>query len=129
METLWTVADWAARILLSAVFLLSGLGHLTHTQAMAAYAGSKGVPSAKLAVIVTGVMILAGGLMIVVNWLPTVGSFLLVAFLLPVAVVMHDFWTVTDPMQRASERAHFLKDLALAGAALLYAVMLHKAGG
>jgi uncharacterized membrane protein YphA (DoxX/SURF4 family) len=127
----WTAAFYepahlAGRLLFSLVFIMSGLGHLTQTNAMAGYAASKGVPAAKAATIVTGVMIVAGGLLVALGWHRFIGAGLLVIFVLPTAFVMHAFWRETDPMTRAGERAHFLKDLALAGAALLVA---YYAGG
>jgi uncharacterized membrane protein YphA (DoxX/SURF4 family) len=128
MAALWSGADWLGRILFSVLFLHSGFSHLTQRQGFAAYAKSKGVPAATAAVVVTGVMILAGGAMILVNWHPIVGCLLLILFLIPTAFTMHNFWTLSDPMQKAGDRAHFLKDIALAGAALLYAAMLHRAG-
>jgi uncharacterized membrane protein YphA (DoxX/SURF4 family) len=128
MDGLWVVAEWTGRILLSVLFIASGVGHLTQVQGTTMYAQSKRVPAAKAAVVVTGVMILVGGGMILVNWHPIVGCLLLFVFLVPVAFFMHNFWTVSDPMMRIGERAHFLKDLALAGAALLYASMLHRLG-
>lgn len=128
MEGLWTVADWAGRILFVIVFVNSGIFHLRRHQAATGYAQSKGVPLAGLAVTITGLQILIGAAMIVPGWHPIIGALLLAVFLLPVAVIMHNFWTVTDPGQRANEQIHFFKDLALAGAALLYAAALHRAG-
>jgi putative oxidoreductase len=44
---------------------------------------------------------------------------LLVVFLIPVSFAMHPFWTVQDPMMHAAQLAHFMKNVALLGAALL----------
>jgi putative oxidoreductase len=128
MDGLWAAAEWIGRILFCALFLSSGLAHLTQRQGMTAYAQSKGVPGAGSAVVFTGLMQLAGALMILFNWHAVLGCFLLVVFLIPTAFMMHNFWTLSDPMQKAGDRAHFFKDLALAGAAMIYAVMLHRAG-
>lgn len=38
---------------------------------------------------------------------------------MPTAVVMHAFWTETDPQTQQNEMTHFLKDLAAAGSALI----------
>jgi hypothetical protein len=41
----------------------------------------------------------------------------------PVTLIIHNFWTVEDPMLRGSEQAHFLKNLlALAGALIFLAL-------
>jgi len=122
---LWTLLDWVARIMFSAFFLMSGFNHLANHKAMTAYAQSKKVPAAGLGVAVTGLMMLAGGAMIVARWHPDWGAGLLIAFLVPTAFIMHNFWTLSDPMARMNDQAHFWKDLTLAAGALLYLVMLH----
>ncbi len=108
-----------ARILFSLVFIGSGMGHLTKTEGMAQYAASKGVPAPRLVVIVTGVLLVVGGLSVLLGVYGRIGALALFIFLLPTAFMMHNFWTVTDPMARQNEMGHFLKDLALAGGALL----------
>ena len=109
----------AGRTLFAAIFILSGIAHLTKSQAMAQYAAAFKVPQPRLAVVVSGVMVLAGGLSILLGVVVQAGALVLVAFLLPAAIYMHPFWSVSDPMQAAAQQAHFMKNLALAGAALL----------
>ena len=46
-----------ARILFVPIFLASGMGHLGATDAMAGYAASKGIPSPRLAVQGSGLLI------------------------------------------------------------------------
>lgn len=128
MDGLWTILDWVGRILFAIVFVNSGFFHLRQHRAATGYAQSKGVPLAGVAVTITGLQIIVGALMIVPGWHPIIGALLLAVFLVPVAFIMHNFWKVTDPMQRANEQIHFFKDLALAGASLLYAVALHRQG-
>ena len=128
METvsLWTIAWYVGRVMFCAIFIVSGLGHLTHLQAMTGYAASKKVPAPAFFVVITGVMILVGGTLILLDWRPVWGCGLAVAFLIPVALIMHDFWNATDPMQRAAERAQFMKNISMAGGAILYAVMINR---
>jgi uncharacterized membrane protein YphA (DoxX/SURF4 family) len=107
------------RILLAALFLGSAFGHLTQTQGMAGYAQSKGVPSPRPAVLVSGVLILLGSLMVLLGIWPDLGALFLFIFLVPTAILMHGFWKETDPQARQMEMIQFNKDMALAGAALL----------
>jgi putative oxidoreductase len=44
---------------------------------------------------------------------------LLVIFLVPVTLMMHDFWSVPDPLTLQIERAMFLKNVAMLGGALV----------
>ena len=55
-----------------------------------------------------------------------VGIVCAVAFLAPVTLMMHNFWAVTDPMMHQLQMVMFLKNLALIGGALTFAV--HGAG-
>ncbi len=107
------------RVLFSVFFIMSGYGHLTKLGMMAQYAGSQGVPMPKLGVGVTGLMLLAGGFSILLGFEPRIGALLLVAFLVPTAIVMHRFWGVSDPMMAQNQFIHFWKNMTLAGAALI----------
>lgn len=116
------------RILFAGLFLMSGFGHLTQTAAMAGYAESRGVPAARLAVLGSGVLLVLGGLSVLLGVWADLGAFLLFVFLLPTAVLMHSFWKETEPQAQQMERVQFLKDMALAGAALMLLVLIARAG-
>jgi uncharacterized membrane protein YphA (DoxX/SURF4 family) len=124
------VFDWlflAGRILFSAVFVFSGLGHFMQLEEMSEYAGQKGVPAPKLMTVVTGVVILLGGLSILFWTQVIVGAWLLAGFLLLAAFTIHDFWAVEDPQQAQVEMQQFMKNLALAGAAIVFYVAVQTA--
>lgn len=106
-----------ARILFSIIFIMSGIGHMTKTSQMGEYAKSKNVPFPNAAVFFTGVMIFLGGISVLLGLWVEIGAWLLIIFLIPAAFIIHNFWTVEDPMQRQNEQIHFLKDLGLAGGA------------
>ena len=108
------------RILFALVFFGSAMGHLTQTEAMAGYAASKGVPSAKAATFGSGVLMVVGGLMLVLGVWADLGALLLVLFLLPTAFLMHNFWKETDPQAKQTEMIQFNKDISLAGGALMF---------
>ncbi|UCC71244.1 MAG: DoxX family protein [Gemmatimonadota bacterium] len=114
--------DWVyliGRALFGLIFVGSGVGHFVQLPGMARYADSKKVPAAKATVAVTGLMLLAGGLSVILGVYMEIGLWLLVFFLLSAAFTMHDFWTVNDPMQKMVEQAMFMKNLSMAGAALI----------
>ncbi len=112
------------RILFALIFINSGIMHLTKTEAMAGYATYKKVPAAKLAVIVTGLMILIGGLYVALGIYADLGALLIAIFLIPTAFMMHAFWKETDPATKGNEKVAFLKDISMAGAALVIFVMV-----
>jgi uncharacterized membrane protein YphA (DoxX/SURF4 family) len=107
------------RVLFALIFINSGIAHLTKLEAMTGYAKYKKVPAAKLSVIVSGLMILIGGLYIALGIYADLGALLIAAFLIPAAVLMHAFWKETDATAKQNESIGFFKDLSLAGAALV----------
>jgi putative oxidoreductase len=112
------------RILFSLIFIFAAFGHFKPETI--AYASSAGVPLAKLAVPASGILSLAGGLSILLGYRARLGAWALVVFLVPVTVMLHNFWTVTDPMMKQMQMVMFMKNLGLIGGALMYAV--HGAG-
>jgi putative oxidoreductase len=105
------------RILFGGFFIMSGLNHFQNVGMMSGYAGSKNVPFPRLAVIGSGVMLVAGGASVLLGIVPVVGLIVLVLFLSTLAT-MHDFWNVKEPQQHATEQVNFLKNVALIGASL-----------
>jgi putative oxidoreductase len=115
MEYLFLVG----RIILGGYFIENAYNHFKNVDGMAGYAASKGMPMPKVAVIVSGLMLLLGGLGILLGAYVGAAIFLLVLFLLGTLVKMHTYWKVEDPMARMGERINFYKNLALIGALLM----------
>lgn len=109
------------RVLFSALFITSGISHFTQRAGTVAYAKGGGLPIPEVAVTVTGLMLLAGGSSVLLGFYPRILAWLLVLFLIPAAFTMHKFWGLTDPMMAAIQRAHFMKNIALAGGAMIIA--------
>ena len=112
------------RVLFALIFINSGLAHLTKLEAMTGYAQFKKVPAPKLAVIVTGLMIMIGGLYIALGVYADLGALLLAIFCLVSAFMMHNFWTIEDAQAKQGEMINFMKNLSLAGAALIIFALL-----
>ena len=107
------------RILYSAIFIISGPGHFT--AGTIGYAAAKGVPLASLVVPVSGAIAILGGLSILLGFKAKYGGWLIVVFLIPVTFMIHDFWTVADPMARQMQYLNFIKNVSMLGAALMIA--------
>jgi putative oxidoreductase len=112
------------RVLFALIFIKSGIAHLTKLNDMTGYAQFKKVPAPKLAVIVTGLMLIIGALYIVFGVYADLGALLLAVFLVPTAFMMHNFWTIQDPQAKQGEMINFFKNLSLAGAALIIFVLV-----
>jgi uncharacterized membrane protein YphA (DoxX/SURF4 family) len=120
-EQLYPWMHLVGRILFSLIFIASGLNQLLKVNDYAAYARSKGLPAAKASAVVSGLMILVGGVFVLLGWHRFIGAGLIFVFLVLSSVTMHQFWKERDPLTMQNEMAHFMKDLALAGAALFIA--------
>lgn len=109
------------RILFAAIFISSGLmGHLLNSKGSVAYAKSMGLPLAEVVVPLTGLMILAGGLMLLLGIWPKAGAWLVLAFLVPTTLMMHRFWGLSDPQMAQMQQINFMKNLAMMGATLMF---------
>ncbi len=107
------------RVIFGLYFAYSGFNHLKNGKSLVGYAASKKVPMPKLAVYGTGLLLLVGGLGITFAYHMTVSLFLVILFLVPTTIFMHDFWKETDPMARMSQRTAFWKNVALFAAVLM----------
>ncbi len=108
------------RLLYGGFFLYMSTNHFFKTSALAQYAASKKVLLPKISVIFSGLLIFFGGLGILFGLYIKVAIVLLLLFLLIVSFKMHDFWAFQDSMQKEMQKINFLKNMALAGAALMF---------
>ena len=105
------------RFLFALIFVMSGLNHFS--KQTIGYAASQGVPLASLAVPVSGLIAIAGGLSILLGYRAKLGVWLIVLFLVPVTFTMHKFWGVPDPAMAQMQMIHFMKNMSMLGGALL----------
>jgi putative oxidoreductase len=105
------------RFFFALIFLMAGANHFS-SQTIA-FAASQGVPLASIAVPLSGVLSIAGGLSILLGYRAKLGAWLLVLFLVPVTAMMHKFWLVQDPMMAQIQMILFMKNVAMLGGALL----------
>lgn len=106
------------RIIVGFYFLYNGVNHFLRIQMLSGYAASKGVPLPTIAIIVSGVLLIIGGISLGLGYKPKIGILALILFLLPVTIIMHNFWAISDPLAKAREYINFAKNFALIGFAL-----------
>jgi putative oxidoreductase len=109
------------RVLFALLFVSSGLmAHLGEGGKMGRqYARSLGAPNPDLLVPLSGVVIIAGGLMIALGIWADLGALLIIGFLAGITPIMHAFWKVEDAQEQQVQSAMFFKNVALIGAALI----------
>jgi len=86
------------------IFLMSGPLHFSKQEV--AYAAAQGVPWPSILVPFSGVLAFAGGLSILLGYRAKLGAWLLVIFLIPVTIMMHNFWAVPRSDDGASPHGH-----------------------
>lgn len=106
------------RVFFSLIFLMAGFTNFSK-QAIG-FAASQGVPLANIAVPFSGLMAFVGGLSIALGYRTRFGAWLIVLFLIPVTIMMHAFWNVTDPMMKQMQMTNFIKNIGLLGGALAF---------
>ena len=108
-----------ARILFTLIFFLSGITHFTSMQSYIDLM-HPAIPFRAFWVMISAVVELAGAVMILFNYRPRLGAWLIVLFLLPVTIVVHGtaMLTLADPVMRAINISMFLKGLAMIACAL-----------
>ena len=107
------------RIFYSVIFILSGPNHFKAETI--GYAAAQGVPLASIAVPLSGIVALLGGLSIALGYRAKLGAWLIVLFLVPVSLMLHRFWGLSDPQAAGLQLAMFMKNLSMLGAALIIA--------
>ena len=110
-STLRNVAELGGRVLLSVLFLASGLGKIGSYAATAGYMAAVGVPSALLPVVIATEVL--GALAIIAGWHTRITAFLLAGFTLLSAVLFHS--NFADQVQLVM----FLKNVSITGGFLV----------
>jgi len=107
------------RILLGGVFAYLGISNILDSENKIEYARSTGVPVAGIAVPVSFVLLILGGLGILFGVYPMIASVGVIVFFAGVTPAMHAFWHIDDPDERSQEKTQFLVNLALLGSAVV----------
>ena len=108
----YDVAATGGRLLLAAIFLLSGYSKLVDPAATIGYIQSVGLPFAELGVAVAIVVELVGGALLVVGYKARLAAAALALFTIVAAVFFH------PPGADQGQFIHFFKNVAITGGLL-----------
>ncbi|MEO0548993.1 MAG: DoxX family protein [Pseudomonadota bacterium] len=117
------------RVLFTSLFFVSGLTHFTNVPYYIDLMPGE-IPLKVFWIYVSGIVELAGAVMILANFRPRLGAWLIVLFMVPVTFAVHGYemlYAETEAM-RMAQQAHFIKGLAITGAALMFTQLGVKAG-
>ena len=109
------------RILLSLIFILSGLGKIGDWSGTAGSMAAKGMVAVPFFLTMAILFELGGGLTVLLGFKGRLGAWALVFYLIPVSLIFHNFWAFTGAEQRM-QVINFLKNLAIMGGLLLVAL-------
>jgi len=113
------------RILLGALFIISGFGKITGYEGTAGYMASKGMPFVNLLLPAAIAIELGGGLLLALGYKARWAALAIFLFLIPTTLIFHAFWGI-DPKEAAMQQINFLKNVSIAGGMLM--VFAHGPG-
>ena len=118
MNSKWQLV--LGRVLLSVIFILSGLGKLPHFHDVAGMMASKGIPLVSVALAITLLIEIGGGLMVLTGYKANYAALVIALWLIPVTLIFHHFWGIPADQQQ-DQMIHFLKNVAIMGGLLILA--------
>jgi putative oxidoreductase len=118
---LWFVP--IGRFLYALIFIFAGFNHFSFGSVE--YAANSGVPIPDILVPLSGLIAMIGGISVLLGYHARVGALLLLLFLIPVTLMMHDFWNLSG-QEAQQQMAGFMKNLSMIGGAVL--IIFYGAG-
>jgi putative oxidoreductase len=106
------------RILLAAIFVVSGFGKISGFEGLVGQIASKGFPAAQVFAAATIVIEVGAGLMLIAGWKARWAALLLAVFTAIVSIFFHNFWAVPEA-QKMMQQLQFMKNLAMIGGLLM----------
>lgn len=107
------------RGLLGLYFIVPGITKVTGFAATSEYMAAHGVPLIPVLLVLTIILQIGGGASLLLGFRTQLVAFVLAGLTLVISVFMHDFWNMTEGMERAHETQNFIKNLAIM-AGLMY---------
>lgn len=111
-QNIGDIAALAGRVLISALFLLSGLGKVNAPGATIGYIGSVGLPAAALGFAIAVAIEIGGGLALMLGYRARLAAALMAVFSIAAAIAFHSDFADQNNL------VHFLKNVAVTGGLL-----------
>ena len=117
-STLTNISALVGRILIAAIFLISGFGKIGGFEGVVGYIGSKGLPMPEVLAAATILLEVGGGILLVLGYKVRWVSILFFVWLIPTTFIFHRFWGI-DAAQVQAQQINFLKNVSIMGAFLM----------
>jgi putative oxidoreductase len=111
-------AALVGRILLAAIFVISGFAKITGFDGTVGYIGSKGLPMPQVLAALTIALELGGGLLLMLGYKARWVAIVFFLWLIPTTFIFHKFWGI-DAAQAQAQMTNFLKNVSIMGGMLL----------
>lgn len=121
METFRKSIYLSGRILLAVYFIWPGTMKIVNFSGTADYMAAHGMMFIPFFLILTIIVQIGGGLSLAAGYRVQTVSFVLAGLVLVISLLMHDFWTLEDGLQKAHEMQNFVKNMAIMAGLLLLA--------
>lgn len=122
-DTLHPKLFFLGRLLIGGIFIYSGVSNLLDINSTLGYAASKSMTGIfSILVILSQIVLILAGLSFITAIHPKLGAYATILFLVPVTLVMHNFWASTG-MERIVELHSFQGNISLLGATLMFLVI------
>lgn len=108
------------RVMISAIFLLAGIGKFIAYNETVHYMASKGLPYIPVLLVIAALVEITASLAIIFGFKTRIAAFILFLFLIPTTYIFHNFWAVTTEEAKI-QFIMFMKNVGIAGG-LLYII-------
>jgi putative oxidoreductase len=119
IETLERYGPLAARLLMSQIFIISGIMKVIDPSGTAAQMEGRGMFWVPLFLVGAIAFELGGGLSLLAGYKARLGALALFLFLIPVTLTFHNWWTYPDPKEQHVNMLFLLHNLTLMGGLIL----------
>jgi putative oxidoreductase len=118
MNTNRDIAALVARVMLAALFIISGFGKIGGFEGTAGYIASKGMPLPSLMAAGAIAVEFGAGLLLLVGYRARWAAMAIFLFMIPTTLIFHNFWSA-PPDKAMMEQIAFLKNVSIMGGLLM----------
>ncbi len=118
----WAGISLVGRVLLSAIFLVSGLSKIGNFGATRDIMIAQGVPMASIFLLAAIVIEVCAGVSVLLGLRARWGATVLVIYLIPVTLIFHNFWAYSGA-EHQLQLVNFMKNIAIIGGLAQIAAM------
>jgi putative oxidoreductase len=114
------VVPFLGRLMISYIFVTSGIAKVFSWSGNVAYMGTRHLPLIPVLLAAATVIELAGSACLVTGYQARIAAFVMFLYTTAVTVLFHNYWASSD-MMAAMQETHFRKNLAIMGGLLMLA--------